>query len=291
MVKVSVIVPVYNVEKYLRECLDSLVKQTLKDIEIITVNDGSPDNSLQILEEYATRDNRIKIINQKNAGLSAARNNGVKAASGEFVAFVDSDDWVDLDFCEKLYDAAMCENADIAAGELICYENPQKNVKQICYKNKIVCKGLKEKYYKLLNGAAHCYVCNKIYRREVLVKSGIVFPEGKVYEDMHWSPKVIGELGKAVAIGSVAYYYRQNTSSITHLTPKNEKMTRDYREARAALVKFADMHNLSVPFSMWKKIYFRILGLPLMQLSYGDTGMRFYFMGICLFEKRVRVRM
>ncbi len=290
MIKVSIIVPVYNVEKYLTECLNSLVGQTLKDIEIVAVNDGSKDNSLRILEEYAEKDKRIKIINQKNAGLSAARNRGVEAATGEFVAFIDSDDWVDLDFCEKLYTAATEEKADIAAGELVWYENPQKNVKQICYKRKLVCKGLKEKYYKLLNGSAYCYVCNKIYRRETLIKSGVVFPEGKVYEDMHWSPRVMCELGKAVAIGGVSYYYRQNVSSITHLTPQNEKMAKDYRDARAALVKFADMHNLIVSFSMWKKIYFRILGLPLAQLSYGDTGVRFYFLGICLFEKRVRVR-
>ena len=102
MPKISVIVPVYKVEKFLPKCLESLINQTLKDIEIICINDGSPDNSLKILEEYAKKDSRIKIINQKNAGPSVARNNGMSAASGEYIGFVDSDDWIDLDFYEKL---------------------------------------------------------------------------------------------------------------------------------------------------------------------------------------------
>ncbi len=290
MIKVSIIVPVYNVEKYLRECLDSLIGQTLKDIEIITINDGSPDNSLQILEEYATKDPRVKIINQENAGLSAARNRGLSEASGEYVAFIDSDDWVDADFCERLYNAAQKDEADIAAGGVVLYKNPQKSKKHISYQKNCVYKGIKEKYYKLLFGAAHCYVCNKIYRREALIKSGIVFPEGKVYEDMHWSPRVVCELGKAVVVGGVSYFYRQNMSSITNVTPYSEKMRKDYRDAREALVKFADLHNLTVPFSMVRKVYFRVFGLPWAQISYGDNGLRFYFLGICIFEKRVRSR-
>ena len=103
-IKVSVIVPVYNCEKYLKKCLDSLVNQTLKDIEIICVNDGSTDNSGRILEEYT--DSRIKIITKENGGLSSARNAGIAVAKGEYLGFVDSDDWVDLDFYEKLYNTA-----------------------------------------------------------------------------------------------------------------------------------------------------------------------------------------
>ena len=113
--KISIIVPVYNVEPYLRQCLNSLVNQTLKDIEIICVNDGSPDDCLSILHEHAEKDNRIAVINQKNTGLSGARNSGLKVASGEYVMFVDSDDWVDVRICEELYNAALRENADYYA--------------------------------------------------------------------------------------------------------------------------------------------------------------------------------
>ena len=113
MNKVSIIVPVYNIEKYLAKCLDSLINQTLEDIEIICVNDGSTDNSAEILNEYAQKDCRIKIINQDNAGLSAARNTGINAANGEYIGYVDSDDWIDLNFYEKLYNAAKDTDADI----------------------------------------------------------------------------------------------------------------------------------------------------------------------------------
>ena len=114
MSKVSVIVPVYNTEKYLEKCLNSLINQTLHDIEVICVNDGSTDNSLNILNQYAQKDNRIKIINQENKMQGAARNAGTQIAAGEYIGFVDSDDWIDLDYFEKLYNAATKYNLDIA---------------------------------------------------------------------------------------------------------------------------------------------------------------------------------
>ena len=114
MPKVSVIVPVYNVEKYLERCMRSLMKQTLHDIEIIMVNDGSPDHCPQMCEKYAEKDSRIKVIHKMNAGLGLARNSGLEAATGEYVAFVDSDDYVDVKMYESLYLSAIHENADAA---------------------------------------------------------------------------------------------------------------------------------------------------------------------------------
>lgn len=115
--KVSIILPVYNVEPYLAKCLDSILNQTLKDIEVICVNDCSPDNSLQILESYAAKDERVKVINhEQNLKLAGARNTGLDAATGEYVCFLDSDDTIEPDFCEKLYKLAKDSNADIAKG-------------------------------------------------------------------------------------------------------------------------------------------------------------------------------
>ena len=111
-VLISIIVPVYNVEKYLAECLDSLINQTYQYIEIICVNDGSVDNSKSILEEYASKDYRIKIINQNNQGLSAARNPGMREASGKYIMFVDSDDWIDLCTCKEAVISAEKNHAD-----------------------------------------------------------------------------------------------------------------------------------------------------------------------------------
>lgn len=109
---VSIIVPVYNVERYLPQCLDSVVNQTYKNIEVICVNDGSPDNSIKILEDYSAKDPRIKVVSQKNQGLSGARNTGIKYASGKFIMFVDSDDWIDLDTCQLAVNAAETNDAD-----------------------------------------------------------------------------------------------------------------------------------------------------------------------------------
>ena len=113
MVKVSIIVPVYNVANYLEQCLDSIVNQTLYDVEIIIVNDGSTDNSEDICRQYVANDNRVKLINQDNQGLAAARQTGLEAACGEYIGFVDSDDWLELDMYEKMYYAGHNNNADI----------------------------------------------------------------------------------------------------------------------------------------------------------------------------------
>jgi len=122
-VNVSIIVPVYNVEKYLEKCLESIINQTLKNLEIICVNDGSTDNSLQILEDYAKKDQRIKIINKKNRGSGAAKNTGMKNASGEYIGFVDSDDWVDLAMFEKLYNRAKSQKSDMVMCPIYIYDN------------------------------------------------------------------------------------------------------------------------------------------------------------------------
>lgn len=128
MPKVSVLIPVYNVEKYLEQCLDSIINQTFTDIEIICVNDGSTDKSGEILKRYAAKDNRIKIVNKKNGGLPSARNAGINAAKGEYLSFVDSDDYIQPDMIEKLYDAAVKTNAEIViCGANIFPETPRAN--------------------------------------------------------------------------------------------------------------------------------------------------------------------
>ena len=134
MPKVSVIIPVYNTEKYLRRCFDSVVNQTLSDIEIICINDCSTDNSLEILQEYASKDKRIKLIDFKvNKGAAIARNIGIDAATGEYIGFVDSDDFVDLDFYEKLYKKAAETGADAVKGKLFLYDNEKKTDISRCF--------------------------------------------------------------------------------------------------------------------------------------------------------------
>ena len=116
--KISIIIPVYNTEEYLRECLDSVIEQTLKDIEIILVDDGSTDNSGKICDEYREKDTRITVIHQENRGQGKARNEALKISNGEYIGFIDSDDWIDLDFYEKLYNAASEKESEVTVARI-----------------------------------------------------------------------------------------------------------------------------------------------------------------------------
>ncbi len=128
LVKISVIIPIYNSEKYLSECLESIINQTFKDIEIICINDGSKDNSLNILNEYLKKDNRIIIVNQKNSGVSSARNKGIRLSTGDFISFIDSDDYLDLNVYEKCVQRIIRDNSDI-----IIFEKKKENIFLIIY--------------------------------------------------------------------------------------------------------------------------------------------------------------
>ena len=168
MAKVSVIVPIYNNEKYLKECLDSICNQTLTDIEIICVNDGSEDNSLKIIEEYKQKDNRIILINQDNLGVSAARNNGIKIATGEYIGFVDSDDYIDNDFYEKLYNAAKHNDSDMAVAGIIRFKGARKRY-MLKFNEKLRLTNI-NKIMQLCRIPRQCYTVNKIYKRNLLLK-------------------------------------------------------------------------------------------------------------------------
>ena len=187
--KVSIIVPVYNVEKYIDRCLNSLVNQTLKETEIIIVNDNTPDNSMKICEEYAKRDNRIKIYNkEQNEGLGLTRNYGIKKANGEYIAFVDSDDYVDNDFYEKLYNKIIKTNTDVCFAEYKRYTS--KNdiiVSKIPFKNEIEntkyvlqnMLSLSKNKAKInsLEGSA----CQSIYKRSIIDENNIFFVSEREY--------------------------------------------------------------------------------------------------------------
>ena len=212
--KISVIIPVYNVEKFLRECLDSVVNQTMRDIEIICVNDGSTDNSLDILKEYAAKDDRIIVINQTNGWLSAARNNGLKIARGEYIQFVDSDDYLELNACETAYKYALQYDADVV---IFGYKNFPEQVGNI--KNKRG-KGLKYKevgvfYGGLRSGRHLCrnMIWNKLYRHKII--KGCYFPEWiRRGGDEHFNCQVDKKINTLVQIPEQLYNYRLNLNSI-----------------------------------------------------------------------------
>lgn len=213
---ISVIVPVYNVEKYLEKCLNSLVNQTLKDIEIIAINDGSTDSSLKVLERYSKKYKNIKIINKNNNGQGSARNDGIKISEGEYVTFVDSDDWVSLNMCELLLDAATKENADLVFANYIKVENEMEykaNIYGLEYKDNV------KKYLLTQSGP-----CHKLIKTEIIKKNNLYFPELRAYEDIAVVP-AWGLAAKKIAhVNEYVYYYLTRPGSTMKQQEYNNKL-------------------------------------------------------------------
>ncbi len=235
--KISVIIPVYNVEKYLRRCLDSLVNQTISDIEIICVNDGSTDKSLEILEEYAKKDKRIKIINQENQKQGAARNRGLEIAQGEFISFVDSDDWVDLDYFEKMYNAVISSNANIAVS------STKRNYKRKTKDHSKI--KTNEVYYetnKILSAIQNnLVVWGKIFNFEII--KNLRFEEGVFYEDAPYAIRAIHLAKSVVTVPDTTYHYFSNpTSTIKQkLSTKNKN---DKISTNLDLINYCEKNNI-----------------------------------------------
>ena len=189
MVKVSVVLPVYNVENYLRDCLDSIVNQTLKDIEIICINDGSPDNSLEILREYEAKDNRITVINQENGGHAVATNRGLKLATGECLFSMDSDDILELNALELSYNRLKEKDVDFVMFKAINYDdtNDVYYESEVYSMNKIYAKVGDEVFNYHDIGELMFESCvtpwNKLYKREFIIENNIHYPEGLIFED------------------------------------------------------------------------------------------------------------
>ena len=206
-IKISVIIPVYNVENYLRQCLDSIINQTLKEIEIICINDGSTDSSKQILEEYALKDERIKIINQKNKGVSAARNTGIDAATGEYIGFVDSDDWVKLDAYEKLYNKITREDVDIVFSRYnYVFEDGriEHNPNHFKELDEIKINSIDENLELLKISPS---IWTKIFKKSFILDNKIRFPEGVLAEDLFF---IVQYLLKANGIVYLNNYFSYN---------------------------------------------------------------------------------
>lgn len=215
MVQISIIVPVYNVEKYLKRCIDSILLQTFKDFEIILVDDGSTDKSGSICDEYSMIDNRIKVIHKENGGLSSARNIGINLAKGKYIAFVDSDDYINERMYEILYKFIEETKADIA----ICnYKKVNDNIsfnKKINYDEINIKKfnnieALEQIY--LMNGPQFIIACNKLYKREIF--KNLKYPEGRIHEDEFIAHKLLYNSNLVIYINEELYYYYIRENSI-----------------------------------------------------------------------------
>lgn len=229
---ISVIVPVYNVEKYIDKCMESIRNQTYQNLEIILVDDESPDNCPQICDNYAKKDNRIKVIHKKNAGLGFARNSGLDVATGEFVAFVDSDDYLDLNRFKNMIDLIKQSNADVCL-EGMCREGNGKveilsNVfAGTCFEGEEIINTLlpaligadqTDKHYVGVS------VCRGLYKRSLIENNKVRFESERLWasEDMIFNLSLYKYVNKAIMSGDSGYYYRLNDGSLTHTADKNK---------------------------------------------------------------------
>lgn len=215
MADISVIVPAYNMSAYIEKCLDSLLNQTKKEIEIIAVDDGSTDSTLSILNKYSQlHPDVIKVISQENGGLSAARNTGIGAATGRYIAFVDSDDYVDCDMLDTMYKKALEGDYDVVACDVSCIYPDKVTVVDsgISFESKHIT--IEESREMFLN--MYVIVCNKLYKKSLFEETGILFEKGIWFEDVLFSHKMFPHIKSIATVKKGFYQYLQRESSITY---------------------------------------------------------------------------
>lgn len=237
---ISIIVPIYNVEKYLDECLKSLINQTYKNIEILLVNDGSTDNSREICEKYFQHDNRIKIIDKANGGLSDARNVGIEHASGEYLTFVDSDDVVDTTFCERLLDVISTHQADVATCSVVLFADkiPHRDViseNMIYRKDEIILAYLK--------GNIRPTAWGKLYRRKLF--NELRYPVGRTTEDVYVIVELLLKADIVVTGAKTNLYYRQRRNSIQNSNGFNTKDMLEAHKRNVSLLENSKFQELA----------------------------------------------
>lgn len=215
MALVSVIIPVYKTEKYLSECLDSVVNQTLRDIEIICLNDASPDNSFEIIKSYADKDSRIIVVNfEQNKGVSCARNTAIDLAKGKYIAFIDSDDWVDKNYLKSMFDVIEETNSEIVINRKV-YRFKNDNLKPYNYDKMSDIKD--DSYIGIESDIQNVFYVpwSKLFKTDFIKKYNIKFPENYVYEDTFFHYTAFINAKKVYMFTGDAYYYRDREDSIT----------------------------------------------------------------------------
>ena len=248
MIKVSIIVPVYNTEKYLKKCLDSLVNQTLEDIEILIVNDGSTDNSQKIINEYKEKySQKIKFFEKQNGGLSDARNYAIPYVSGEYIGFVDSDDYIEFNMFEKMYNLANLENLDLVECNFI-WEYPNRIKKDFG----INCSNIQDFFI-----YSRVMACNKLIKSSILKNNNITFPKGLRYEDIEFYYKLIPFIKKSGLVENTYYHYMQRENSIINT---NDLKTSDIFNILNNIIEFYKLNNLYSDYkSELEYLYIRFL--------------------------------
>lgn len=209
---VSVVIPIYNVENYLERCVESIINQTYTNLEIILVNDGSPDNCPNICDNYAKIDNRVRVIHKINGGLSDARNAGLAIAKGDYISFIDSDDWVELSMFEEMVRILLKDGSDIISCGVKWVEEDGTLLRDISNDKSELINNYEAVKEIIVDGKLKQHVWNKIYKAELI--RDIPFEKGKYHEDVYWSYQVFGVANKVSLITKSYYNYVQRANSI-----------------------------------------------------------------------------
>lgn len=238
---VSIIVPVYKVEKYLEKCVKSILEQTYSALEVILVDDGSPDRCGKMCDEYANHDKRIKVIHKENGGLSDARNTGILNATGKYLMFVDSDDWIRKDAVEQVVEKAEQYRTDIVLFDYVRVEE-DTNIERCFSTNlpeEVIISG--EDTPQLI--CKSCSACNKLFRKDFWEQTKVSFPVGRYYEDLGTIPKLMGSAKRVIYVKEAFYFYLQRKGSIMH-TSDLEKNYKDRIAMTDGVIEFYTSRNL-----------------------------------------------
>ena len=237
--KISVIIPVYNVEDYLKKCINSILAQNFEDYEILLIDDGSTDNSGEICDEYANKNQQIKVIHQKNKGLGGARNTGIKAATGKYLLFVDSDDFIKSDMLNILFKTAEDTNADVVlfGADFVDEQGKTLSVRMPLCNEKIITKQANQ----FLLYCKDTCVWDKLFRRSLFIENDIYFPERIWYEDLCATAKIALYAKKTVCVQRSFYSYLQRSGSIMHV--KNTDRNIDMLTAVSEVLNFYRQRN------------------------------------------------
>lgn len=241
---ISVIVPIYNVEDYLDRCVNSLVKQTYKNLEIILVDDGANDSCPQLCDEWAQKDSRIKAIHKVNGGLSDARNAGLEIANGELIVLIDSDDWIDYCAIEKMYERMLADDSDVVSSGVKWVTEDGTLLRDVTVSQDAVLDTHSAMSEIIVDGQLKQHVWNKLYKRELV--EVIPFEKGKYHEDVFWSYQVFGRAKKVSLMKESFYNYVQRSSSIMGAGySKNRLDALDAMKQRCDYVKkhFPDLYD------------------------------------------------
>lgn len=245
--KISVIVPIYKVEDYLSRCVDSIINQTYKNLEIILVDDGSPDNCPQICDDYASWDNRIKVIHKINGGLSDARNAGMKIATGEYISFIDSDDWIDTHMFEDMFNQLYMDNSDVVSCGVKWVEEDGTLIRNVSLDKSTIINRNDAVREIIIDGKLKQHVWNKLYKAELI--RGISFEKGRYHEDVFWSYQIFGKVDRVSIMDSSYYYYVQRSSSIMgeeYSAKRLDTLDAMMNRCQYMKVNFPDLYDLSL---------------------------------------------